>query len=335
LVETFKRAWHTADERGEIGSRTSAGIDAVLRALAEHDDTQVREQIVEAVVCTPSAMGETRPVIDAVMTVVARIVAARDDAVEVIERLQVKIRELDRAVVEWHDRAGRVKAACDAAVERAEVVRERMALFAESDAAIDNPPDDNEQTLTAARTETEQFDQVWSALCQLVALKDGPRDAEYHRRKPLAWQRAREVLTSSGRQGGRITTTGLSAHPLRSAAGYPHVQGRCPACGLGSLFLASGGYLTCASLRCTDPTRASNLLHADAPVQSVASGSVEHSLERKPPDGGGGHTPGVGWMCTGCEWRFSYDVPESRARTVWLADARHAQNAETGRGSDE
>jgi hypothetical protein len=189
-----------------------------------------------------------------------------------------------------------------------------------------------ERDAAAERTESEQFDQVWSALCDLVALKDGPRDAEYHRRKPLAWQRAREALTSSGRRDGQITTTGLSAHPLRSAAGYPHVQGRCPACGRGSLFLASGGYLTCASLRCTDPTRASNLLHADALVQPVAAGSVEHSLERKPPDGGGGHTPGVGWMCTGCEWRFSYDVPQDRARTVWLADARHAQNAGTKRG---
>jgi hypothetical protein len=57
-----------------------------------------------------------------------------------------------------------------------------------------------------------------------------------------------------------------------------------------------------------------------------------HSLQRKPPDGGGGHTPGVGWMCTGCKWRFSYDVPEERARTVWLADARHVRITGTRRG---
>jgi hypothetical protein len=57
-----------------------------------------------------------------------------------------------------------------------------------------------------------------------------------------------------------ITTTGLAAHPARSAAGYPHVQGKCPACGDASLFLASGGYVTCASLSCTDPSRASDLL---------------------------------------------------------------------------
>ena len=58
----------------------------------------------------------------------------------------------------------------------------------------------------------------------------------------------------------QITTTGLNAHPARSAAGYPYVQGRCPACGLASLFLAVGGYVTCASLNCPDPSRASYLL---------------------------------------------------------------------------
>jgi hypothetical protein len=59
-----------------------------------------------------------------------------------------------------------------------------------------------------------------------------------------------------------ITTTGLTAHPARPAAGYPVVKGRCPACGAASLFLASGGYVTCASLDCTNPAQASALLEA-------------------------------------------------------------------------
>jgi len=33
------------------------------------------------------------------------------------------------------------------------------------------------------------------ALTELVALKDGPRDEDYYRRKPLAWQKAREALS--------------------------------------------------------------------------------------------------------------------------------------------
>jgi hypothetical protein len=48
-------------------------------------------------------------------------------------------------------------------------------------------------------------------------------------------------------------------------------------------------------------------------------------LQRKPSGLGGGHTPGVGWMCTGCGWRYSYDVEETRARVVWEDDARHKQ----------
>jgi hypothetical protein len=63
-----------------------------------------------------------------------------------------------------------------------------------------------------------------------------------------------------------VTTTGLTAHPARPAAGYPIVQGRCPACGAASLFLASGGFVTCASLRCPNPTQASYLLHALDPM---------------------------------------------------------------------
>jgi hypothetical protein len=50
---------------------------------------------------------------------------------------------------------------------------------------------------------------------------------------------------------------------------------------------------------------------------------MTHTLQRKPTDGGGGHTPGVGWMCTGCGWRFSYDVSEFWARGVWILDERH------------
>lgn len=33
LTEVFKQAWHQADQKGEVGSRTRAGIDAVLAAL--------------------------------------------------------------------------------------------------------------------------------------------------------------------------------------------------------------------------------------------------------------------------------------------------------------
>lgn len=37
LAEVFKAAWHAADDRGEIGSRTTAGIAAVLAKLEQAD----------------------------------------------------------------------------------------------------------------------------------------------------------------------------------------------------------------------------------------------------------------------------------------------------------
>lgn len=37
-------------------------------------------------------------------------------------------------------------------------------------------------------------DELREALRELVDLKDGPRDADYERRKPLAWQAGRDAL---------------------------------------------------------------------------------------------------------------------------------------------
>ncbi len=51
--------------------------------------------------------------------------------------------------------------------------------------------------------------------------------------------------------------------PIVSAgtgSGWPLVRGRCPACGAASLFLASGGYVTCAIIRCPNPTAVSDSL---------------------------------------------------------------------------
>lgn len=48
--------------------------------------------------------------------------------------------------------------------------------------------------LRAARLRAEALTE---ALSELVSLKDGPRDADYERRKPSAWARARELLEGS------------------------------------------------------------------------------------------------------------------------------------------
>jgi hypothetical protein len=41
---------------------------------------------------------------------------------------------------------------------------------------------------------------------------------------------------------------------------WPGIQGRCPACGHGRLFVGSGGYLTCPKTDCPMPDAASRLL---------------------------------------------------------------------------
>jgi hypothetical protein len=53
------------------------------------------------------------------------------------------------------------------------------------------------------------------------------------------------------------------AHPTSTAplaAGRPHVQGHCPACGTTGLFLGNGGYVTCSRVDCPEPDAASTVL---------------------------------------------------------------------------
>lgn len=42
--------------------------------------------------------------------------------------------------------------------------------------------------------------------------------------------------------------------------GYPKVQGRCPSCHSDSLFLGSGGFVTCSVLGCKAPGAATDAL---------------------------------------------------------------------------
>ena len=60
------------------------------------------------------------------------------------------------------------------------------------------------------------------------------------------------------------------------------VNGRCPACGAQSLFLADGGYITCRRVDCPNPDAASDILEAASPHHIVkieaSSFSVQHPL---------------------------------------------------------
>jgi hypothetical protein len=64
--------------------------------------------------------------------------------------------------------------------------------------------------------------------------------------------------------------TDLPASTAPAAAAHPLVQGRCPACNGASLFLGSGGHVTCARLDCPDPCAADDQLHRGRPAPAAA-----------------------------------------------------------------
>ena len=50
-----------------------------------------------------------------------------------------------------------------------------------------------------------------------------------------------------------------------AGAGMVRVEGACPACGVRSLFVGEGQYVTCANLNCADPTAPSKALGVTFP----------------------------------------------------------------------
>lgn len=62
------------------------------------------------------------------------------------------------------------------------------------------------------------------------------------------------------REAGKILGVDVIAHgPLKGCA---RVAGACPACGVESLGLGAGGFVTCSSLSCPRPDAPSEALHA-------------------------------------------------------------------------
>lgn len=59
----------------------------------------------------------------------------------------------------------------------------------------------------------------------------------------------------------------------------PRVQGICPACGATSLFVASGGYITCARDTCPKPTAVADLLEHRIPYDRC---QPHHRIEFRP-----------------------------------------------------
>lgn len=67
--------------------------------------------------------------------------------------------------------------------------------------------------------------------------------------------------------------------------GWPKVAGYCPACGTSSLFLGSGGWVTCSLDKCPNPTAAADVLDEPEIEHIVELGeatfSIQHPLRER------------------------------------------------------
>lgn len=77
---------------------------------------------------------------------------------------------------------------------------------------------------------------------------------------------------------------------------YPTVQGRCPACRGSSLFLGSGGYVTCARADCPDPEAATRMLE-----QRIDRYKIRHIAPWRPACPEGRHVDHPGYTCDDAE----------------------------------
>lgn len=82
---------------------------------------------------------------------------------------------------------------------------------------------------------------------------------------PDAWPQtpASAPVPAQDTPGGPGRQPDAPEPPQTAPDGFPDVQGRCPACGGSSLFVGSGGYITCRRIECPEPDAAATLLERD------------------------------------------------------------------------
>ncbi|GGV46017.1 DUF6085 family protein [Streptomyces spectabilis] len=125
----------------------------------------------------------------------------------------------------------------------------------------------------------------------------------------------------------------------RTAAGsngpspvHPRVQGRCPACRGASLFLGTGGHVTCSRSDCPNPCAADDLLHGSPDVATLTArlrvATTELARlgegEEKPARENSFPTPGE-WI-----WRWNRATPATRLSVIaqLLDAARHMRQCD-------
>lgn len=113
--------------------------------------------------------------------------------------------------------------------------------------------------------------------------------------------------------------TNLPASTAPAAAAHPNIQGRCPACRGASLFLGSGGYVTCSRLDCPNPCAADQLLHHTDPIEcahEAALGQAQAEVARltageEPVTDPAVHLTAGQWI-----WEWNRAAPEARLQAA-------------------
>jgi hypothetical protein len=136
---------------------------------------------------------------------------------------------------------------------------------------------------------------------------------------PDAWPKtpASAPVPAQDAPGGPGRQPDAPEAPQTAPGGFPDVQGRCPACGGSSLFVGSGGYITCSRIECPEPDAATTLLERNprtTPDNSATSGDAADNLLREQlAEALAGHGGSKAFLADGTEWEH--------ARRAWYAHA--------------
>ncbi|RLV66325.1 hypothetical protein STAN_1846 [Streptomyces sp. CBMAI 2042] len=93
-----------------------------------------------------------------------------------------------------------------------------------------------------------------------VVFSDGHAAVHWLGRWPTTTPHPEGLVSVEGVHGHGGATRIVFLDEQAESRAHPTVQGRCPACGGGGLFLGAGGYVTCPHIGCPAPDAASTML---------------------------------------------------------------------------
>ncbi|SCK20254.1 hypothetical protein YUYDRAFT_02108 [Streptomyces sp. ScaeMP-e48] len=110
-----------------------------------------------------------------------------------------------------------------------------------------------------------------------VIFSDGHAAVHWLGRWPTTTPHPEGLISVEGVHGHGGSTRIVFLDEQPESRAHPTVQGRCPACGGGGLYLGSGGYVTCPRIGCPEPDAGSTLLE-----QRPGARPAEHCGDQPP-----------------------------------------------------